>query len=66
MSKMEDLIVMIMFCFGVVLFLSLIILTLLGDTETFQAIDERIAERIKSNASQRTQSVESVESKESE
>lgn len=62
MSKMEDLIVMIIVCFVVVLFLSLTILTLLGDTKTFQAIDERIAERIKSNADQHVQHVESVES----
>ena len=61
MSKMEDLILMIMVCIVGMLFLSLTIITLLGDTETFQAIDERIAERIKSNADQRTQSVESVE-----
>lgn len=62
MSKMEDLIVMIIVCFVAVLFLSLAIITLLGDTETFQAIDERIAERIKSNADQHAQHVGSVES----
>ncbi len=61
MSKMEDLIGMIIVCFVAVLFLSLAIITLLGDTKTFQAIDKRIAERIKSNADQCVQNVESVE-----
>ena len=49
---------------GIMVFITILAIAVyfcFSDTETFKAIDEMIAEHIKSNADQRIQDIESVE-----
>lgn len=58
---MSDVLAVVVGTVGFITILAIAVYACFSDTETFKAIDEMIAERIKSNADQRIQDVESVE-----
>ena len=58
---MSDVLAVVVGTIGFITILAIAVYACFSDTETFKAIDEMIAEHIKSNADQRIQDVESVE-----
>ena len=58
---MSDVLAVVVGIIGFITILAIAVYACFSDTETFKAIDEMIAEHIKSNADQRIQDVESVE-----
>ena len=58
---MCDVLAVVVGIIGFITILAIAVYACFSDTETFKAIDEMIAEHIKSNADQRIQDVESVE-----
>ena len=63
---MSDVLAVVVGVIGFITILAIAVYVCFSDTETFKAIDEMIAEHIKSNADQRIQDVESVESTQTE
>ena len=58
---MSDVLAVMVGIIGFITIFAMAVYACFSDTETFKAIDEMIAEHIKSNADQRIQDVESVE-----
>ena len=63
---MSDVLAVVVGIIGFITILAIAVYACFSDTETFKAIDEMIAEHIKTNADQHVQHVESVEQTERE